>query len=140
MKIYLKHHFLTLTSIGLLLLSSCSDTWEEHYVNGPAGVLNDQTIASYIASEPSLSVFSQMLTLSGYDSILAKPQTYTVWAPVNQALTGINLNDTAMVRNLVMNHISRFSYPTSNLSNKVIYMLDRKFISDRKSTRLNSSH
>lgn len=129
MKIFLKHHFLTLTSIGLLLFSSCSDTWEEHYVNGPAAVSNDQTIASYIASEPSLSVFSQMLTLSGYDSLLAKPQTYTVWAPVNQALTGINLNDTAMVRNLVMNHISRFSYSTSNLTTKVIYMLDRKFIS-----------
>jgi hypothetical protein len=127
MKTYNKLKWLTLAGIGLFI-ASCTDKWEDHYVTQPATMDGTQTIAEYIGSQPDLSVFAQMLTISGYDSILSAPQTFTVWAPANAALSNINLQDGELVRNMVMNHISRFSYPTSNLSSKVIYMLDKKFI------------
>lgn len=124
----LKYKWLALAGIGLFISSSCSDAWEEHYIQQPSVKAENQTIAAYVASQDNLSVFSKMLSISGYDSILSKPQTYTVWTPVDAALSGINLLDTALVRNIVSNHVTRFSYPTSNLSSKVIYMQARKFI------------
>jgi hypothetical protein len=129
MKTPFKYCQISLALISLILLKSCSDKWDEHYINKPAVYTDAPTIASYIEAQPSLSIFAQMLKQSGYDSLLHKPQTFTVWAPVNQALTEIDLQDSSLVRNIVLNHISRFSYPTSNLDRKIIYMLDKKFIS-----------
>lgn len=114
--------------IGVLSFSSCNDVWDEHYSNN-SGDKSDLSLTAYIESQADLSIFAQMLKISGYDSILAKPQTYTVWAPVNSVLSQVDLTDTLAVKNLVINHITRFSHPTSNLNNKTIYMLDKKFIS-----------
>ena len=79
-------------------------------------------------TQPDLSRFTEMLRIAGYDSILSKPQTYTVWAPVNSALQSISLKDTALIAEIVKNHIGRFSNPTSGIDNKVVYMVSKKFI------------
>jgi len=125
---FLKNRWLVPAGLALLLSSACSDAWDDHYVTQPSTVAGSPTITEYIAGESNLSEFSKMLTISGYDTLLSKPQTYTVWAPVNAALAGIDLRDTARVRNIVSNHVTRFSYPTSNLVSKVIYMQAGKFI------------
>jgi hypothetical protein len=69
-----------------------------------------------------------MLKTAGYDTILNKSQTYTVWAPVNKALTTIDLKDTATVIEIVKNHIARFSHTTSGLSSQRITVLANKII------------
>lgn len=130
---FIKNKWMTLAVVGLVLTSACTEAWEDHYIHEPSGSAGNQSITAYIASQPELSEFSKMLKISGYDSLLSKPQTYTVWAPVNAALTGINFQDTALVKNIVSNHVTRFSYPTSNLSSKVLYMQARKFITFSRS-------
>lgn len=114
-------------TLVLAFLMSCSETWNEHYdeIKGERSELN---IAEYIKSQNDLSIFGQMLAISGYDSLLSKPQTYTVWAPLNPGLGDINLSDTVQVTNLVKNHITRFSNPTSGLQQKTIFMLAKKFV------------
>lgn len=130
----IKNKWLILAGVGLVLASACTETWDEHYIQPSTESVSNKTITDYISETPELSEFSKMLKISGYDSILSRPQTYTVWAPVNAALSGINFLDTAQVTNIVSNHISRFSYPTSNLTSKVIYMQARKFITFSRST------
>lgn len=116
----------------LVAFSSCSNAWEEHYsaVNTAKSDLN---LYEYIKSQSDLSTFAQMLEITGYDSILNKPQTYTVWAPVNSSLSGTNLADTATLTEIVKNHITRFSQPTSGISTKTIYVLGKKFLTFKKS-------
>ena len=126
-------HILIAAVLTMVSLASCNDVWESHYNDSTLVNKSSLNLYEYIKTQPDLSIFTQMLQITGYDSILSKPQTYTVWAPVNNALQGVNLSDTAVVTEIVKNHISRFSYPTSGLSSKIIYMLDKKFISFSRS-------
>ncbi len=113
--------------ISIAFISSCTETWNEHY-NVIEGERSELNIAEYIKSQPDLSTFSKMLEISGYDSILSKSQTYTVWTPTNSALTNIDLNDTVAITELVENHITRFNNTTSGLQTKTIMMLSKKFV------------
>ena len=115
----------------MVTLYSCSDVWDEHYSKS-LGNKSELNLYEYIKAQPELSIFSQMIKIAGYDSILNKYQIYTVWAPVNSSLQNINLSDVGLVSEIVKNHISRFSYPTSNISSKTIYMLDKKFLSFKR--------
>src|ERR1035437_9089601 len=115
----------------IVALSSCTDVWDEHY-NSSLGNKSNLNLYDYIKSQSELTIFTKMIKISGYDSILNKSQTYTVWAPVNSALQNINLADTVTVSEIVKNHISRFSYPTSNISSKIIYMVDKTFLTFKR--------
>lgn len=113
--------------VTILTISSCNDKWDDHF-NQMKGERSELNLYQYIKSQPDLSVFTQMLEISGYDSILSKTQTYTVWAPVNNSLQTLDLSDTMTVTNIVVNHISRFSIPTAGINTKTIYMLAKKFV------------
>jgi len=115
--------FLILT----VLVVSCRDDWDKHYNAEPANKSN-LNIFEYIQSQTDLSTFTKMLKSTGYDSILNKSQTFTVWAPNNQALVNVDLTDTALVRIIVKNHITRFSHTSSGIISKTIIMLDNKLI------------
>ena len=124
----MKYKYLIITLLlGMVSLTSCNDVWEEHYTPG-AGIKSKLNLYDYIKAQPDLTIFTKMLKIAGYDTILTKSQTYTVWAPVNSGLTGVDLKDSAYVTELVKNHISRFSYPTSGINSKTVFMLDQKFI------------
>jgi hypothetical protein len=111
----------------LFALVSCNDTWEKYYYGGVASKSN-LTLYKYIKSQDDLTTFSTMLEISGYDSILNAPQTYSVWVPTNEALQNIDLTDNALVTNTVRNHIARFLYPTSGVTNEVITLLNHKYV------------
>lgn len=115
----------------VVLLGACNDAWDEHYTNS-AGTKSNLNLFQLIKTKPELSSFAAMLEVTGYDSILSQPQTYTVWAPVNEALSGSENWDIARKTEIVRNHITRFSHPTSGLESKTIFMLDKKFISFSK--------
>jgi len=112
-------------------LTSCKDVWDNHY-SSSVSIKSDLSLYNYIKSQPDLSIFTQMLQITGYDSILNKAQTFTVWAPINSSLLTVNLLDTTLVTQIVKNHISRFSYPTSGIVSKTIYMIDQKFLVFKK--------
>jgi hypothetical protein len=118
--------------IAIVTLVSCKDVWDEHYANNMS-IKSDLSLYNYIKSQPDLSIFTQMLQITGYDSILNKAQTYTVWAPVDGSLQTVDMKDTSLIVEIVKNHIARFSYPTSGIDNKTIFMLDQKFLVLKKS-------
>lgn len=80
-----------------------------------------------IQSIPELSIFAKMLDQSGY---IKKLDNKTIWAPNNAALAELDLNDHALVRQLLENHISDWQYvqtPISMLLGKVT-MINQKRI------------
>lgn len=119
--------------LSATVVSSCvSDAWNEHFEKTDAAV-SSATLATSIKSNPNLSVFEGLLEKSGYDKILGSSASYTVWAPENNALSGLSINtqDTNAVGNFVRNHIARFNFPLSGFnqaSNKRILMLSGKII------------
>lgn len=124
----MKHKYIIISAlIAIVSFTSCSDVWDAHYGKS-AGLKSDLNLYEYIKSQPDLSKFSQMLDIAGFDTIINQPQTYTVWAPVNSSLETVDLNDTATVTDIVKNHISRFAYATSDVDEKTIFMLNKKFM------------
>ena len=116
----------------LLLAAACSKEWDDHYDAGTFD-LPDKTVTELIKEQPDLSTFSKMLEVSGYDDVLNASQSYTVWAPKNSALAGLDMNDTELVKKTVQNHIARSRITTSGIDNSYIRMLNRKYVSFSKS-------
>lgn len=117
--------------IVVLLASSCTKEWDDHYDEGSFD-LPGKTVTEYIKEQPDLSTFSNMLELSGYDDILNASQSYTVWAPKNDALIGLDITDTELVKKTVQNHITRSRVTTSGIDISYIRMLNNKYVSFSK--------
>lgn len=118
-----------LIALSLLTLISCQQqAWYEHFEDsGKAG--SEKTMMEYIESEPQLDLFLQMLEISGYDTVLSVSQTYTVWAPKNEALSAVDLNDTTTVTEIVSNHIARYAIGTSSTRSDKVFMFSNKLVS-----------
>lgn len=120
-------YIIIIAVIASLFFASCKEEWDDHYYNKVA-IKSELNLYDYISTKSGLSIFAKMLQIAGYDTILARPQTYTVWAPVDESLADVDLTDTTAVLDIVKNHISRFSHPTSGVEAKTIFMIDRKFL------------
>lgn len=115
-------------SIGLLMaagaLTSCSEEWDNHYE--PSEQVAQESVMELIEADPDLSTFAEMLEISGYRDLLASSQTFTVFAPVNEALEGIDLEDVDAVKRIVLNHIARFNNSTAAGDGHTVKMYNGK--------------
>lgn len=107
-----------------LCLLGCTD-WDDHYETDirPTGNVNLYELLSH---DSNTTTFAGMLAKVGYDKVLSNSQTYTVFAPTNKALAGVDLNNEALVRRIVLNHIARYTQPTSTDAAKGVRMLNGK--------------
>lgn len=113
--------------IGILcigLYTACSDEWNNHYDRGSS--LPTMSLWEQICNDDNLSTFAMAIKLVEADTLLASNQTYTVWAPVNEALQEIDLEDVESLRRMVKNHIARYASPTSTPASQRISMLNGK--------------
>lgn len=114
--------------IGLLALASatvsCSDDWDNHY--DASEQVAQETVMDMVNSDPELSTFAKMLEISGYSELLASSQTFTVFAPVNEALADVDLNDVDAVKRIVLNHIARFNNSTALGDGETVKMYNGK--------------
>ncbi len=72
-----------LISFGVLLLSACQDIYELEKYQRPdwlAGKLYTQ-----VTTRPDLTVFAACLERTGYDTVLDRTGSFTIYAPTNQA-------------------------------------------------------
>ncbi len=126
--ILLKGSLAVLAILGIVYMSSCSDQWEEHYDESTFD-LSDETIMDIINGREDLSTFAGILTELGYDSVLSQSQSYTVWAPTNEALSGMDLSDADEVEQILKNHIARSKFTTSSSDETLVPMLNGKNVS-----------
>ncbi|WP_345950229.1 fasciclin domain-containing protein [Mucilaginibacter sp. PAMB04274] len=104
--------------IAILLLTTvfyaCKKQWDDR--TEAVDQQLDKTVMQQIQENGNLSTFAGYLTRLGYDKLLASSRTYTVWAPTNQALQGVDqatVSDTAKLRVFVNNHIANQVYLTT---------------------------
>jgi uncharacterized surface protein with fasciclin (FAS1) repeats len=129
--------YISLLSISTLLFS-CKENWEMH--NEVVNADNTINVADKLAAQTNLSVFNGYVKTTGYDKLLASSQNYTVWAPTNAALTGLDpaiIADPTKLKDFVANHIALATYPVSKkagdtlrvklLNNKYATLIGSKF-------------
>ncbi len=112
MKQSIKNNFLILAV--LIGLGSCKNAMEEHLVITNAD--NTVNLTEKMATESNLSQFNDFVKRTGYDQILASSQSYTVWAPTNTALAGLDAaitSDPIKLKDFVANHIALTTYAAS---------------------------
>ena len=121
-----------LTALVLLAgaVSCTSRDWDEHYSSHMGQILDMSLMDALRGHSSEVGLFIDMLERTGYDTILATSQSYTVWAPSDAYLSGIDLDDEVEVEQVVKNHISRFAYPTARVAvtEASVKMLDSKRI------------
>ncbi len=118
--------------LAALTLGACSD-WDDHY-EAETSLLPSQkmTLWETIKSNGELSQFASLLERVGYDKTLGEAQSYTIWAPKNDApgfdfTTLSGLNDSVLLNDFVKNHISRSNTPLTGTNTDLrIYMLNKK--------------
>jgi uncharacterized surface protein with fasciclin (FAS1) repeats len=123
---YLKTTFFCVLAFVMVMIG-CKK-WEEH-----TEVENQdltKTLLEEISQRSNLSKFLEYVKKTGLDKELASSKTYTVWAPVNDALQTLDptiIADTAKLRQFVSNHISYQTYFTRNAATPVrVPMLNGK--------------
>lgn len=110
--------------------SACTDVWDEHYqANKPieGQTANaDNNLWELISNDGELSEFAALLRATGYDTLLTKNRTYTVWAPAD----GSGFIDTALLVNakknelevykkeIIENHIAHFIHSAGGVRDK----------------------
>lgn len=115
-------------AVAACLLPACQDqAWDDHYAQ-PSGQAN-RSLLDELRQHTEFSDFVSLLEKSGGDSILSYSQTYTVFAPTNQALAGIAADESTLTQ-LVKNHVARYIYGPSDLVDTAyvrIKMLNGKY-------------
>jgi uncharacterized surface protein with fasciclin (FAS1) repeats len=95
------------------MLTGCTK-WEDHNAVTDAALTKD--LFQQISENKELSKFTELLTKSGYDKVLASSKTFTVFAPTNAALAVLDasiISDTAKLNKFVGNHIAGQSFFTT---------------------------
>jgi|GEM_PF-301631 hypothetical protein len=77
-----------------------------------------------LQANTQLSLFARMIQIAGFEN---KLDSVTIWAPVDNALSEVNLSDTALVKRIVNNHIAKTKIWTSfPYSAMMVTMLNSK--------------
>lgn len=117
--------YVSVNSLGLILLSivmfGCADQWAEHI--RPVDKNLETTLFQAIKAEQELSLFGTFLQETAYDVVLESMENYTVFAPVNAALSAYESASVEVKRNLVKNHIAALSYNAADLSSMEYLMM-----------------
>lgn len=134
-----------LTAVWILLgLTSCSDTWNNHYETN-IGINTDMSLWEKMEAQSNLSDFRSILeatNVSNYNNVstvsfaelLNSDQTFTVWAPVNgtfnrDSLLAICQTDSgqrAVEKSFIKNHIARYLHSVTSTTDQSILLLNRK--------------
>lgn len=115
---YIKQYFVVCAVFSLMILSGCSDQWDNRTGMTDPSVSN-KTLIQLIQEDGDLSEFYKILKVTGYDQVLASTSEsgsgMTVFAPTNEVLADAEISSASSVeglKDMVRNHISL----TNNIS------------------------
>lgn len=133
---------------GSLLMTSCSDTWDEHYDENR--MPSDQTLLDLVSSDSELSDFLKVLksahlynnnhsTPITYAELLGADQSLTVWAPKNGTFDCDSLikqcmtqqGDSMVGQHFLGNHIAHTLYTAETDAGKSVLMMNNKQVTGR---------
>lgn len=99
----------TAVAIGITAgVCACQDNaWDDHYTTG--GAQSSKSLMQLIDESPELSRFAQVVRDNGMDELLSSSQTFTVFAPDNNAMSAFGQQDNT-VEQFIYNHVCRYTY------------------------------
>lgn len=105
-------------------MTACSD-WDNHY-DSDINAGNGLTLMQMLETDDNTTTFARLVRKSGYADLLSSSQSFTVFAPYNNALTGLDESDITQLKLMITNHIARHTYPSSTPANEGVRMMDGK--------------
>lgn len=117
------------------MICSCSDTWDEHYVQQEAAINNtdivfvNKSVVNYLSEEPALAATYQLFEKTGMiERMQAKESTYTIIA-VEEGVTDARVQDGVTADDIYKaeTYISDISLSPSNLTER-IFMWSGKYL------------
>ena len=112
-----------------LLLASCSDFDDYNEAVTDVTASANKTLWENIQQTPELSDFAALVQRAGFDDELNATEYYTVWAPKNGTFNLADysaLSKEALLKQFVMNHVARYSFPASGRVEERVLMLNEK--------------
>ena len=135
---------LLLTPVSLLL-TGCTDTWDDHYDGQSAAKygISDNTLWQAIKDNPQLSNFASVAEACGFHRTLNSSQVLTVFAPTNDSFSkeqaqeliaryqaekanGTLESDNTVMKEFIQNHVALFNFSVSDHTNDSIRMMNGK--------------
>lgn len=124
------HRFVAVITVLAIMVGCRENAWEDHYEQLDSR--QNSNILKVLSDDPEFSDFVALLKQTELDLILDSSEAYTVWAPTNSALSQLSdevRNDSESLKQLLENHISKFSYNSTFDENSIlIKMLNDKFV------------
>lgn len=133
---------------AILAVPGCSDTWDDHYVDGDKGNVATKTLWEQITSNPDLSRFAEIakrtkfyrdekhpISTYTYADVLKSGQVNTVWAPENSAISDeeyqklLDMAETSgynLQQQFIGNHIALWRHPFSGSDIDTIKVINGK--------------
>ena len=100
-------------AVCVMGLPGCQEqAWDDHYAVGADG---GQSLMQLIDGKPELSRFTQVVRENGMDALLSSSQTFTVFAPDNEAMAALNLESDTLEQ-FLYNHICRYVYTQGDVA------------------------
>jgi len=100
---------LPLLALSLLMTGCYESTWESHVSND---IYSKYNLSEVIAQKPELSTFYKVLKKTGYDQYLTSANSFTVFAPKNDAWATIDTTSELQLEKVVSMLIVYKSYFT----------------------------
>jgi hypothetical protein len=122
-----KVKYIVLCVLGFAALTACNEDFNAHYEE-EKGVTPEFTLWQLIEQNGDLSLFAEMLKKTGCDILLSSSQAFTVWAPVNEALQGLDMTNEEKLKDIVLTHIARFKYIAGSQTETIAFTMNAKRI------------
>jgi uncharacterized surface protein with fasciclin (FAS1) repeats len=115
---------------------ACTEKWDDHYTSQE--IEKGENLYATLQSYPELSRFVRMVEIAGFKEAFSGLEAFTVWAPENEALEAVRLEnlssgDSLQIRSIVQNHLARSNYSTA----EVEYQSKRIFVYNTKKILFN---
>lgn len=107
-QIHLKQYIpYMLMMLGIMLLNIACNPWKD--VQFPDSEI-DKDLLQTLSEYDEISIFTQMINKTPYKELLKEDPSLTVFAPTNNLLESVDLSDTALMTQIVGNHIAKMLF------------------------------
>lgn len=108
-----------------VLLTACDAQWDSHI---KPGEMKGKTIMEMLKEHPKTTLFAAAVEKAGYADLLSGDKVITVFAPANEALSGVDMNDVEGLKHILRNHIAfaAYSMTDGSFSTSFVEMLNAK--------------
>ncbi len=98
------------------IVFGCKSEWEDHY-NSPAKGSNEN-VWNAVQKDPDLSSFVNYMKQFQYDTLFLTNNTYTLFAPTNEAFAQFTANGDSITEGLMAYLVSKYFIQTASIEGK----------------------